>query len=346
MANANSNLEQKAQLLEEGKIFIPNDINMPCFASRSTAGPDAGAASYAFEFNGLRVKLEVSKDPESRFSLSEEESGLAILEKGQAFIGSVKVLPTLAHAPNQAFINLDSQCRLECSFCSASALERGVGVEMNTERVLRIISIASTHPGFEGVAITSGVPDSTVETNKRIAEVVKGVRDNYPDLPIGVEAYFEELGDIDLMKDAGADEIKINVEAWPEPLFEATCPNRDRGIILQGIERALVVFGRGRVTSNIIIGLGEKDDEVEEAVRTLAKLGAIANIRRLRTNRYNAEPLKEALGRPPEGVSADRLIRLAQMHKKVLEEYDLSTLDFKTMCLSCQCCDIVPMRDL
>ena len=31
---------------------------------------------------------------------------------------------------------------------------------------------------------------------------------------------------------------------------------------------------------------------------------------------------------------------------KILEENNLTTLSFKTMCFSCQCCDLVPFRDL
>ncbi len=343
-----SNVQIKAQLLEEGKIFIPNEIVMPCFASRSTVGPDAGSSSFVFEFKGSRVKLEVTKDPGARFQLSThpDDVSFTILEREKELIRHVKVLPTLAHAPNQAFVNLSSRCIFGCRFCSTSVKEMELGGEMNPERVLRIVNIASGHPGFEAVAITSGIPDSPTETNHRIVEVIKALREHYPDVPIGVETIFEDMEEIQAIKNAGADEIKINMEIWPEKLFKQMCPLRNRKNIFNALEKAVDVFGRGKVTSNIIIGFGEGDAEVEEGVRALAERDVVVNLRRLIINKFNEEMARETLGKIPEKVKADRLIDLATMQKNVLEEHDLSTLSFKTMCLSCECCDIVPMRDL
>ncbi len=343
-----SYLREKAQLLEEGKIFIRQDIVMPCFASRSTAGPDAGTSSYAFEFKGSRVKLEVSRDPGTRFRLSKNENhnSFIILDKAKEFIKDVKVLSTPAHSPNQAFINLSSRCIFGCRFCSTSAMEMALGGELDSDRVLRIIDIASEHPGFEAVAITSGIAESPSLTNRKIAEVIKSVRERYPDLPIGVEAHFEDLRDVRMVRNAGADEIKVNIEVWPEALFEKVCPARDRKRILEALDKTVRVFGRGKVASNIIIGLGERDSEVEEGVDALAERGIVPNLRGIRVNKLNEDMLSRALGTRPKRVKAERLLKLAEMHKKVLTKHDLTTLSFKTMCFSCQCCDIVPMRDL
>ena len=319
---------------------------MPCFASRSSAGPDTGLSCHSFEFNGSRVKLEVTKDPETRFRLSGNNGGLDIFDGEQVFLSGVSTLPTLAHAPNQAFINLSSRCIYGCMFCAAPFMVKDIIGEMGPERALRIVNISANHPGFEAVALTSGVPDSSSKTNKRMAEVVKAVRTQYPELPIGVEAYFEDLDDIRMLKDAGADEIKINVEAWSEDIFARVCPKRENDIILAGLEKAVDIFGKGKVTSNIIIGLGETDNNVEEGVAALAGMGVTANLRGIRVNEMNKQPLKEALGAVPERVTAERLIGLGNMHKRVLEEHELTTLSFRTMCFSCQCCDIVPMRDL
>jgi biotin synthase-related radical SAM superfamily protein len=218
--------------------------------------------------------------------------------------------------------------------------------EMSPERVLGIVNIAAKYPGFEAIAITSGVSDSESETNRQMTEVVQVVRKNYPDLPIGVEGYFTDVSEIQMMKEAGADEIKVNVEAWPEEIFNKVCPTRDRDIIFEALEKAVEVFGRGKVASNIIIGLGETDAEVEQGVTTLAKMGVLANLRGVRVNSINKDPLERALGFLPERVSAERLIELARMQKGVFNNHGVSTLDFRSMCFSCGCCDIVPMLDL
>ena len=96
----------------------------------------------------------------------------------------------------------------------------------------------------------------------------------------------------------------------------------------------------------MIIGVGETDDSVLEGVEEMAKMGVVANLRALRINEMNRPRLTEALGFEPGSVDGQRLKILAEGQKAILEKYDLTTLNFKTMCFSCQCCDVVPFRDL
>jgi biotin synthase-like enzyme len=268
------------------------------------------------------------------------------MQEGMPFLDEVKILPTLAHAPNQAFINLSSRCVYDCAFCAVPDLEKDYTRLMNPERAVRIFKIASEQSGFIGVAITSGIPDTPQETNERICEIIRLTRQRMGDIPIGVEPYIEDVEDVRKLKDAGADEIKINIEVWDEDLFTKMCPKRDRNLILQVMREAVEVFGKGKVCANLIVGLGETDKDVEDGVRTLAKMGVTVNIRAVRISKYNEDKLFKILNFRPNRVNTERLISLAQMHKEVLRENGLTTLSFKTMCFSCQCCDIVPFRDL
>ena len=339
-------LEKKAKLLEIGEIYIPKEVNMPCFASRSTAGPDAGASSYAFTFEGARVKLETTKDPDAKLRLAQNNGSFNMFLDTDKFLENVKVLPLLAHAPNQTFMNLSTKCIMGCAFCTTVELMRGNGGEMTQERVLKIIRINARHPSFEAVALTSGIPDSVPETNMRMVKMIKAIREEYPDIPIGAEAYFEDIQCIKRMKDAGADEIKINIETWAPELFEKICPNRDRDKTLAALEEAVRVFGRNKVQSNYIIGLGETDEDIIDGLKKLGNMGVVVNLRGIRFGELNRGRLETALGRVPEKVSAERLIKLAKVHRNILEMNHLDTDSFKTMCFSCECCDIMPMQDL
>jgi len=339
-------LEKKAKLLELGEIYIPREVNMPCFASRSTAGPDAGSSSYAFSFDGLRAKLEITKDPDTTLRLAQNGNEFNMFMGTDKYIEDVEILPLLAHAPNQTFMNLSSKCIMNCAYCTSVELPRGNGGEITPERVLKIVRINARHPSFEAVALTSGIPDSVAETNKRIVEMIKAIRAEFPDIPIGVEAYIEDIQTIQEMKDAGADEIKINIETWPSELFEKVCPNRDREKTLAALEEAVRVFGRNKVQSNYIIGMGETDDEVIEGLKALSHMGVVTNLRGIHVSDLNRKRLEQALGRVPERISAERLLDLAQVHKNILEMNHLTTESFKTMCFSCECCDIIPFRDL
>ncbi len=76
----------------------------------------------------------------------------------------------------------------------------------------------------------------------------------------------------------------------------------------------------------------------------LAKIGCVATIRPLRINNINREPMLNAIGSIPE-LTPERLVHLAGEEKKILMKYGLTTLNFKTMCHACRCCDIVPFVD-
>jgi biotin synthase-related radical SAM superfamily protein len=189
------------------------------------------------------------------------------------------------------------------------------------------------------------VVGSPKETTDKMLYIVREVRKALPDVPIGVEPYVDDLHDVDRFKNAGADEIKLNVESWDGEVFRRVCGELDLEWILSTLERAVAVFGQGRVCSNIIYGLGETDDNVLDGVETLASMGVVATLRPLRVNELNEAALKEALGKIPE-IEPERMIRLAEAHKRILEKHGLDTRSFKTMCNACTCCDIVPFRDV
>jgi biotin synthase-related radical SAM superfamily protein len=83
---------------------------------------------------------------------------------------------------------------------------------------------------------------------------------------------------------------------------------------------------------------------VRNALKMLADIGSVANIRAVRVNKLNRERLQIALGdiRP---MNQERLIKLARMQKDILGKHGLSTKSFKTMCFPCSCCDLVPEID-
>jgi biotin synthase-like enzyme len=185
-------------------------------------------------------------------------------------------------------------------------------------------------------------PQSTVD---RLTYVVNKVRQALPTIPIGVEPYIDNLEQIDQLKAAGADEIKLNIETYDRELFKKVCGEQDLDRILEAIEHAVIVFGRGKVTSNIIVGMGESDENVIQGIERLASLGCVATLRPLRLNAINRGPMTEAL-EVIEPITPERILQLAREHRRILEKYGLTTLTLRTMCHRCGCCDIVPFRDI
>jgi len=335
---------KKAELIAGGAVRMAPGFRLPFLPSISTAGPGAGSTAVVFEFGGTRAKKSVSRS-EGEFELVQEGEGHLIKRRGDVFLEEVSLVPTLLHAPYQAFVNIDQACVMDCKFCASPRLEEVLTKNLTDEKILNMIEEVSRCEGFESVALTSAVPVSPGMTVKRISGLVRGVRRMLPDAPIGVEPYVTRPDEVDMLKDAGADEIKINIESFDRDIFEKVCPKRDYDNILHVINHAGEVFGKNRVCSNIIFGLGETDETVLEGVKVLANMGAVATLRGLRRNEYNMPELEKVLGHL-EPVSPGRMLSLAREEKKILLEYGLTTLDFKTMCHSCLACDIVPFWDV
>lgn len=335
---------RKAVLLTGGAVKVPPDFRPPFPLSRSTAGPGAGAVSLVLCFGGTRVKKTVST-AEGDFELVRRGDRYALLQDGKVLVDDVTLQPTLHHAPEQAFFNLSTACIYSCKFCTSPRLDRRITKGLDADRIVRLVMEAEKGGTLKAVALTSAVESSPQHTVDRMAEVVRRVREALPDKPIGVEPYVDRVEQIDQLKAAGADEIKLNVETFDRGIFAKVCGEQDFDWILEAIEHAVRVFGRGKVTSNLIFGMGESDGSVLEGVRALAERGAIAVLRPLRLNELNRESMEGALGKLPP-LTPERLLRLAEEHRRILQQHGLDPRGLRTMCQECGCCDIVPFKDV
>ena len=86
------------------------------------------------------------------------------------------------------------------------------------------------------------------------------------------------------------------------------------------------VFGEGKVTTNLLVGLGESDENLLDGVRYFAERGIVATLRPLRINDFNREPLTEAFG-PLVPVTAERIVDLATRAKAIMEESGITIQD-------------------
>lgn len=336
-------LRKKAELISSGTLYIPRDIAIPFPLSRSSAGPGAGIESIVVSFSGMRVKVPVSRI-EGKFQLRRAGSSFEILVNGELFCSDVSIIPTLCHAPGQAFVTLCRTCKLDCLFCSINESGRRGKGEISVDEAFRLIVAASKKPDFHGVAITSGISTTVDDQIERIAELVRLVRESFPEIPIGVEPIVTSMGHVKALRKAGATELKINIEAATKEIFDKVCPARDYELTHRAVGWAVSEFGRNHVTSNIIIGLGESDEDVLKALEKLAELGAVGNLRGVRVNEFNRDRLVRALGKNI-GITPERLLTLCKHQEEIFIRHGLSARHFKTMCFPCGCCDLVPEID-
>lgn len=337
---------KKATLALGGEIRLPEGFEIPVRVSHSSSGPGAGGDSVAFSFHGMRVKKSVSRE-KGEFELHErEDGGLYLTHHGEPFLDEIEFDPVVYHCPEQAFFTLDSRCSFGCAFCASPRLPERDYKGLTDEDIARKSLEAYGKMRVVAVSLTSGVMCDDVDlTADRFISCIKAVRKALPDIRIGIEPYANSENQIKAFKEAGADEIKLNIQAATPEIFARVCPDLDREAILRCLGHAVEYFGRGHVTSNIIFGMGETREELERCMCQLCEMGVIPTVRSLRLNEYNGESLRKAIGEPAP-VTAEEMVEVARMHKEVLSRYGMDTRTSKTMCLECGCCDLVPFRDL
>ena len=326
------NAEIKAELTAVGNVDA--DESLLSRASASTAGPGTGLRSIFFRSGGHRVRLEINK--KSPLKMIKSNGEFIILKNNKELVrGELEQI--LAHCPEQAYITLSEQCIYDCKFCSVPKLQ---GKIKTIDEVIAIVENGRKTGRLKVIALTSGIAKSPEDEIDRVVEVVKALK-KY-NVPIGVSVH-PTRDSSQRLKEAGVIEIKYNVETMDRSIFKNICKGR-KGLsldfILESLRDAVNLFGKNKVSTNFIIGLGETDECVREGVEYLAKMGVIPILRPI-----TISPLREGeidATRP----SAERLLKLAGMTREILDKYSLNVNISKTMCLPCTGCDLTPYRDL
>jgi biotin synthase-related radical SAM superfamily protein len=172
---------------------------------------------------------------------------------------------------------------------------------------------------------------------EKVAGIVRDLRRFQ--VPVGVSiSPFPGVNQI--LKDAGADEVKYNLECVDPELFARVCPGISYKEIMEALQEAVGIFGRNRVFTNIIIGLGESDDILRSRIDELAGMGVIPVLRAVFAHPLRAEEVQ--MDRP----SRQRLLELARYLKRALEMNGLDGSEALTGCYRCTGCDLAPGVDL
>ncbi len=275
------------------------------------------------------VSIDPSLIPRARGSTAGPGAGTR-----SVFFRSGETEPALAHCPNQAYITLCEKCIFDCKYCPVPKLKGNVKSE---EEVLSIIDEVLQAGDLKAISLTSGVETSLEGEVERVLKLLPALK-KY-NVPIGVSVYPTE-GCSRKFYEAGVSEVKYNVETMDRDVFKKVCEDLSIDYILDRLKEAVSIFGKNRVFSNFIIGLGESDDSVREGVNTLAKMGVIPILRPV-----NPHPLR-AGDCFTERPSPERILKLAKLEAEILKKYGLDPRLAKTMCLKCTGCDLVPLVDL
>ena len=321
-------LETKALLLSVGTVQAAK----PRAGGRaSTAGPGAGGQSVFFQSGPHVARLSV--DESSPLRLESREEGVVILMDGREIAHGLLVEPLL-HCPEQAYITVSERCVFDCKFCAVPKLSGGI---KSKQTVLHMVEEAARTGSLRSISLTSGVEVSPSAEAERVAGIVRDLKRFL--VPVGVSiSPFPGVNQI--LKDAGADEVKYNLECVDPELFLQVCPGISYQEIMDALQQAVAVFGKNHVFTNIIVGLGETDELLRRSIDELAEMGIIPVLRAVFPHPLRAGEVQ--MDRP----SAKRLLDLARYLKTALEKNGLDGAAALTGCYRCTGCDLAPGRDL
>lgn len=323
-------LETKARLISAGTIELAGyEPSGPA----STSGPGAGGQSIFFRSGDRIVRLSIAE--KSELNLKRLDNGVEILD-GDEVVARGELVQPLLHCPEQAYITVSERCIYDCKFCAVPKL---CGRVKPPSQVMEMIEKAAATGRLSAISLTSGVEVSPEHEAERIAGIVRDLRAKGNKTPIGVSVTpFPGVNRV--LKEAGVDEVKYNIETLDQELFRGVCSGISYSDIMGALKEAVSIFGKNRVFSNVIIGLGESDKTMRSGIDELTEMGV--------------EPILRAVFPHPLRIgetdmvrpSSKRLIDLAFYLRRSLDRNDLCGSLALTGCYRCTGCDLVPHRDL
>jgi biotin synthase-related radical SAM superfamily protein len=326
------NASIKADLISIGSVQVDKSVLPDQFKTTATAGPGAGGSSIFLKAGNNRVRLTIN-DLSPLHIVPEDDH--VVIVNGNDVIARGMLEHPLCHCPEQAYITLSEKCIYDCQFCPVPKLQ---GEIKTSTKVLQMVAEAYATGELKAISLTSGVAASPKKEVERAVGIIKQLTREY-DLPIGVSVYPTKDSSAELYS-AGACEVKYNVETMDPELFHRFCPDLSLPAVLEALDSAVNIFGRNRVSSNFIIGLGESDITVRKGIERLTGRCIIPILRPI-----SPHPLRNNAGtinRP----DAERLLRLGNMLRDMLDRQSLCVKKARTMCLLCTGCDLTPHRDI
>jgi radical SAM protein (TIGR04043 family) len=166
-----------------------------------------------------------------------------------------------------------------CRFCAIEeSLRAGSTVAAKTPAQLAEVAEAAVRlDGIKQMVLTTGTTAGPDRGARHLVRCVRAVLEAVPGLPIQVQ--IEPPGELNVLtelKEAGATSIGIHVEALDEDVRRRWLPGKSTVPMAEyeaAWDEAVRVFGRNRVSTYLLIGLGENPDELVAGAGRLIERG-------------------------------------------------------------------------
>ena len=176
------------------------------------------------------------------------------------------------------------KCTANCGFCP-QARTSGAGAHMlsrvswpayQTQQVLKVIVGAVKDGGIKRVCVQAlNYPEVFTD----LYALVRGVRHS-ANVPVSVSCQPRNRENIRLLAEAGVERVGIPLDAATEEVFDRVKGAKAGGSYAwrdtwQLLRQASEVLGNGRVSTHLIVGLGESEKEMVEAIQKCVDMGVL-----------------------------------------------------------------------
>lgn len=227
-----------------------------------------------------------------------------------------------------------------CRFCTIEeSLRAGATTQVKfPEQLAEVAEAAVRLDGVQQMVMTTGTSNGRDRGSKHLARCARAVRERVPGLPIQVQIEPPlDLEWIGRLRDAGAEAIGIHVESLDQAVRERWTPGKSETPLDRydaAWQEAVRVFGRNRVSTYLLVGLGEDPDELVAGAERLIGMGVYPFVVPYR-------PLEGSLAHDVDAVPAPDPVMLMDVTLRVgaaLELAGMRGADQGAGCAACGAC--------
>ena len=223
----------------------------------------------------------------------------------------------------------------QCGFCGIELTRGEQTIPVKTPAQLaEVCTAARDHDNAVDVTLTTGSLNRRDRGAVYISRCAHAIK-NACGLPIQVQ--FEPPDDLrvlDEVRQAGVDAVGIHSETFDPEVLARVAPGKAQcGIegYFRTWERAVEVFGRGSVTTYVLLGMGERPELIVEGCRRAIEMGVYPFVVPLR-------PVPGTLMADTPAPEPDYVARIYAEVSAMLADAGFDHTDAKAGCARCQAC--------
>jgi radical SAM protein (TIGR04043 family) len=224
----------------------------------------------------------------------------------------------------------------QCAFCGIELTRGEQTIPVKTPAQLaEVCTAARDLDGAVDVTLTTGSLNRRDRGALYISRCAAAIKERSGGMPVQVQ--FEppdDLAVLEQVRDAGVDAVGIHIETFdPDVLARVAAGKAQCGVegYFRTWERAVEVFGRGRVTTYVILGMGESRALIEDGCRRAIEMGVYPFVVPLR-------PVPGTLMADEQPPEPDYVASIYRAVSAMLAGADLDHAAAGAGCARCQAC--------